>query len=174
MTTRIIIDVDETLLYRSTNKLPNLEPNYILNINKQNLYIYIRNHANLFLHTLSNIFKNVYIYSASDPQILKIIFEKLQWTKYIKNIWGYDNCIKYYIHTLKTYEIYKSVIKLRHIGNFNFTDIFYIIDDRPKVYCDLDEYCNMYAINPFNPHNNDNSLFIILDKIIEKQNLKNK
>jgi hypothetical protein len=165
---RIIVDVDETLLHRTTSKLPNLIPDYILNINNQNLYIYLRNNSTKFLKLLSGYFEYIYIYSASNITILKKLFDELDWSKYVKNIWGYDSCYKYFIqNSIGSHEVYKTIQKIKQNGNFSNTDKIHIIDDRPKVYCDLDKNCIMYNIFPFNGYNNDNSLEIIFYKIMK-------
>jgi hypothetical protein len=170
MTDRIIVDVDETLLHRTTIKLPNIIPDYILQLDKKDkLYIYLRKDAEKFLDLLSDIFENVYIYSASNINILEKMFEELNWKKYIKNIWGYDNCYKYYMGSFGKVEVFKTIQKIKKLGNFNNNDRIHIIDDRPRVYFDLDNNCITYHVYPFNGYNNDNILLIIFNRILKEK-----
>lgn len=144
---KIFLDLDNTLIYSTFYKLPNINPILIYD-NKYN--IYKRPYLDTFLTTLYT-FADLFIYTSSTQdyadKILKVIDKK----GIIKKKYYRQNCINY------QNRYFKDILKLN--SSLSNSDDLIIIDDNPSIYLNMRE--NIIPIKFWAGEQNDDSLLKI-------------
>ena len=156
----LILDLDETLIYSSLEKLPDTEQLQHIIWNKY--FIHQRPFLNKFLHRIKDYYKLAVWTSAGDEYAAKIIgFTGLQ-NLSLEFIWTRKRCTlkrepetgtSYYLKNLK------KVFKLGYLK-----EKVLIVDDTPENL--NQQYGNYIRILPFQGDKNDRDLLKLLNYLI--------
>ena len=148
---KIILDLDNTLIYASQTKLNNLSLRYF---RIRDYYVYKRPNLEKFLFTLSEI-ADLYLYTSSNEEYAKAILNIIDTNKVIKNKFYRNNCLN----------IDNEFIKdVNNLSNFNYDpNYLLIIDDNINCYKNFHD--NIIQIKSWKGEENDDYLNEILSNL---------
>ncbi|WP_420572870.1 NIF family HAD-type phosphatase [Kordia sp.] len=160
----VVLDLDETLLHASEEKLI-LEEDF----EYANYYVYIRPHLKYFLEEISKHF-SVAIWSSADDLYVNDLVEKIKpSTVNFEFVWGKSRCTLRRDYELDTYVQAKHLKKLKKKG-FSLEKIL-IIDDSPEK--TKDNYGNAIYIYPFEGETHDTELKHLANYLISIRDTEN-
>jgi len=115
----LILDLDNTLIFSSVNKIENAK-NYAIMDNK--FYVYKRPHLDIFLNTLSQLC-DIYIYTAATKEYADKIIDYIDKNKIISNRFYRHDCLN------------MSNVYYKDVSRYNFEEKkLIIIDDSPHCH----------------------------------------
>lgn len=160
----IILDLDETLVHATKNKLPIKE-----DFKLEDYFIYKRPFLNDFLKSISEDFKIGIWSSASDFYVSEIVDTIKSKSLEFEFIWGRSKCSRRRDFYFDEYVYEKRLDKLKKKG-FPLEHIL-IIDDSPEK--SRTNFGNAIHIKPFEGDLNDSELNFLQKYLLEIKNVEN-
>jgi len=176
--TLLVLDIDETLIYSTKEKLDR-EPDFKI----ENYFVYKRPYLDEFIDQINKSYKIGIWSSASDDYVTEIVKQIIPSSIQLEFIWGRSRCVyrrnfhrdeKRYVSTNHSshYNYIKPLKKLKRKG-FKLDRIL-IIDDTPHK--SQDNYGNAIYPSEYKGNLNDNELIQLskyLDTLKDKTDVRN-
>lgn len=160
----VILDLDETLIHVTKNKL-HIKEDFKL----EDYFIYKRPFLNDFFNSISNHFKVGIWSSASDFYVSEIVDKIKSESLQLEFIWGRSKCSRRRDFYFDEYVYEKRLDKLKKKG-FSLEQIL-IIDDSPEK--SRTNFGNAIHIKPFEGNLNDCELNFLDKYLLEIKNVEN-
>lgn len=160
----LILDLDETLIHATENKLEILE-----DFQFEQYYVYKRPHLNAFLEHVSKYFTVGIWSSADDDYVTEIVQRIIPSTIELKVVWGRSRCSVKRDYDYDQYNFEKRLDKLKKQG-FKQEQII-IVDDSPEK--TRNNYGNAIYIKEFTGDKNDEELKFLHDYLLTLKEVDN-
>jgi RNA polymerase II subunit A small phosphatase-like protein len=159
----LILDLDETLIHSTTQKLKHKETFLF-----ENYFVYARPHLNWFLNEAANPFR-IGIWSAADELYVSSIVEKILPNNIkLEIMWGQSWC-NYKLNSETNTYVYEKDINTLTKLNFKLEEIIYVDD---SLYNAKVNKGNAIIIKPFFGDQNDQELKTLFDYLLTLRNIE--
>ena len=160
----LILDLDETLIHATKNKLSLVE-----DFKYEDYFIYKRPQLDSFLIEMSKYYKIGIWSSASDDYVIDIVSQLKPKNIEFEIVWGRSKCSLKKDYTFDEYFYEKRLDKLKKKGHK--LEHILIVDDTPEK--SRTNYGNAIHIKEFKGDLNDTELVYLEKYLIELKNVEN-